>query len=329
MIRYFCNRCSKEVNENKTTITVWPDADLSVDYHFCADCYKVVSEVLNEKLVDKLKEIDKGPQEYYANLAEEPRAMQVPDEKDDIPVVAQDPVPDKNDAAVTETSKDTDNSNAEPNKEEVNTESGSGIGRSDNQPVQEPKKVEEPEDSKKPAEEPKETTVRQTETSVKEAGTAIKKSDDEQPKRVGRPKAVAKVPVAQPKRTIPSTETEQFSSKVTLSNELPKPPTKRANLDRARRVLIDYYQGVAPKTTQGRNRMAAGDYYYILKRYGSQPIKDRYSEGKEWTENGKAIKPLQLLSLYAGGFTMQRIADEELYIDIMTVQEIIHYYTGL
>ena len=333
MIKYFCNRCDKNIEIGKFTMAIKDPKGEQETLHFCQPCMKILKPILNGEEIksavsDIVKEIKVGAPQNDINEEDTEKTV------------------------ITETVNNSQDSIKEPEEKTVITESVNDTKSeakevTENEPKAEERNVEE-------VQEGTETSGTETEKKEPEVRPVAKPKPVIPPRAtpptkqttpkaiIGKPRAKAVLPkkvndntepvaVAKiPTKPVDDKKEDAYESRVNLKTELPTPPNKKANLDGARRVLIDFYKGVAPKTTIQRQHIDSANYYYILKRYGSTIIRDRYTEKKEWADpDGKSIKAMDLLSLYAGGFSIQRIADEEFYIDMDLVLEIIRYYTGI
>lgn len=306
MVRYFCNRCQLEIEKasERYAAAVKNPAGEQKQYHFCRTCYPIVQKVM-DGMDDIGTQATSSGRDAIAGklgLVGEGSSTVLPEE--------------------TKTS--IQKSVEEAQQEVVAWPKG-----------KEPERLEPaPKDVTTPKADP-------TPTVIDGDGEEPKGEDVVHP--VVKPKPKAVLPGSDSKTTVSSFheqskaaqgEKKEPQRKVELSDGLPKKPTKRANLDEVRRIMIDFYREVAVNTIIHRHKIDYNRYYYCVNRYGSKVIKERHTEDaikeKVWTDtDGTKIDALKLISLYAAGFTIDELAEREFHIDSMLVLEILEYYTGL
>lgn len=315
MVKYFCNRCLLEISKGRYAVAVKDPSGEQKQYHFCRTCYAVVQRVMDgmddvvqpkAEAVAESEKVPTGPVED-SKVDAKPITQLVEDAQQE--VVAW-PKGKQEEEKLEPAPTETEQVKADPAPtvtEDVSTDADKDVKASDS-------KDDEKEEKKEPEQHP---IVTPRVKPVIPAKTGVTVSSFHQQSQQAK-----------------SSEVKEPSRKIQLSESLPKRPTRRANLDNARRVLIDYYREVSATTTIQRHKIDYNNYYYTLNRYGSIPIKERYSEDaikeKEWLdESGNKIDSQKLLSLYAAGFSIEELADREFHIDSMLVQDILTYYTGL
>lgn len=323
MIRYFCNSCEKELSAKRFTAAV-KDADgKQENLHYCADCMKYILPVMRGKysidLIKKLSSLQKEEKDKAAAMAALANASSKVTNNQDIVDAnlryLDDPKDEKEEDKVSE-----------PEVKKPTKPVAKAVAKLPDEPVGTPIERKEPDEKLYPKED-KEGDDKIVD-SVMAAVEELDKLLDKQAETTGNNESAEATyendAYSEPQR-------RKGDSRVQLKEELPTPPRKSANVTKIRRILIDFYMGVSPKTTQARVNTDVANYYYTLSRYGSKQIADRYKDMKvKWTdEKGQTIKCSEVLSLYAGGFSLEQLAESEFDTDVLFIEKILRYFTGL
>lgn len=119
--------------------------------------------------------------------------------------------------------------------------------------------------------------------------------------------------------------------KFVIKEELPGRPRSENDLPKIRRILIDFYREVAPKTTQTRLGMDNLTWRRWVSKYASTTVYARWGNYKRFAEPGKerAIDTNKVLTLAGGGFPVKEIAKEIDCDDEGLINEILYWYTGV
>ena len=119
--------------------------------------------------------------------------------------------------------------------------------------------------------------------------------------------------------------------KMQIKEELPGRPLSEKDVPKIRRILIDFYREVSPKTTQARLGMDNLTWKRWVTKYASTTVLARWNEYKRFAEPGKekAVDTDKVLTLAGGGFPVREIAKEVDCDDQLLIDEILQWYTGV